>query len=180
MQRDLQREIVLGASDYAVDSRYADRYWTASLQAGQRVGAFGGTLVPYAGVQVLELRRGGFAENGAAGFGLRADASRYALSQGLLGTRYARGWRIGGALLDLHARAEWQRRLSQSGAIEASFTGVDARAPIALDLLGRDVGLLGAGIGADWGNASLSLDVDARSAAGRRDFGSSLDWRWRF
>jgi autotransporter-associated beta strand protein len=180
MQRDLQREIVLGASDYGVDSRYADRYWTASLQAGQRFGAFGGTLVPYAGVQVLELQRGAFAEDGAAGFGLRAEASRFARSQGLLGTRYARGWRIGGALLDLHARAEWQRRLSQSGAIEASFTGVDARAPIALDLLGRDVGLLGAGIGADWGNASLSLDVDARSAAGRRDFGSSLDWRWRF
>jgi autotransporter-associated beta strand protein len=180
MQRDLQREIVLGASDYGVDSRYADRYWTASLQAGQRFGAFGGTLVPYAGVQVLELQRGAFAEDGAAGFGLRAEASRFARSQGLLGTRYARGWRIGGALLDLHARAEWQRRLSQSGAIEASFTGVDASAPIALDLLGRDVGLLGAGVGADWGNASLSLDVDARSAAGRRDLGASANWRWSF
>jgi outer membrane autotransporter protein len=180
MQRDLQREIVLGASDYAVDSRYADRYWTASLQAGQRFGAFGGALVPYAGLQVLELQRGAFAEAGAAGFGLRAGASRFGLSQGLLGTRYAREWRIGGALLDLHARAEWQRRLSQSGAIEASFTGVDARAPIALDLLGRDVGVLGAGLGADWGNASLSLDADARSAAGRHDLGASAHWRWSF
>ncbi len=180
LQRDLQREIVLGASDYAVDSRYADRYLAASLQAGRRFGAFGGTLVPYAGMQALELRRGAFDEDGAAGFGLRADASRFALSQALLGTRYARGWRLGGARVDLHAHAEWQRRLSQSGVIEASFTGVDARAPIALDLLGRDIGVLGAGFGAAWGNAILSFDLDARSAAGRKDLGASAAWRWTF
>lgn len=180
LQRDLQREIVLGASDYGVGSRYADRYWTASLQAGRRFDAFGGTLVPYAGVQALSLQRGAFAEDGAAGFGLRADASRFALSQALLGTRYARDWRMGGARFDLHAHAEWQRRLAQSGAIEASFTGVDARAPIALDLLGRDIGVLGAGFGAQWRNATLSLDLDARSAAGRSDLGSSLAWRWSF
>ena len=180
MQRDMQREIVLGAADYGVDSRYADRYWTASVQAGHRFGAFGGTLVPYAGVQALELQRGAFAEDGAAGFGLRADASRFGLSHGLLGTRYARGWRMGGALFDLHAYAEWQRRLTQSGAIEASFTGVDASAPIALDLLGRDVGVLGAGFGADWGRASLSFDLDARRAAGRHDLGASAAWRWSF
>ncbi|MGN6112491.1 MAG: S8 family serine peptidase [Luteimonas sp.] len=180
MQRDLQREIVLGAADYGVDSRYADRYWTASVQGGRRFGAFGGTLVPYAGAQVLELQRGGFAEDGAAGFGLQAGASRLALSQALLGTRYARGWRLGSATVDLHAHAEWQRLLSQSGAIEASFTGVDARAPIALDVLGRDTGVLGAGFGADWGAARLSLDLDARRAAGRGDLGANLAWRWRF
>ncbi len=180
MQRDLQREIVLGASDYGVDSRYADRYWTASLQAGRRFGAFGGTLVPYAGVQTLELQRGAFAEDGAAGFGLRADASRFALSQALLGTRYAHGWRAGAAQFDLHAYAEWQRTLARSGAIEASFTGVDARAPIALDVLGRDTGALGAGFGAAWGNATLSFDLDTRRAAGRQDLGSSLNWRWTF
>jgi autotransporter-associated beta strand protein len=180
MQRDLQREIVLGAADYNVDSRYADRYWTASVQGGRRFGALGGTLVPYAGAQVLELQRGGFAEDGAAGFGLQAGASRFALSQALLGTRYARGWRLGGALLDLHAYAEWQRLLSRSGAIEASFTGVDARSPIALDVLGRDTGVLGAGFAADFGAARLSLDVDARQAAGRSDLGANLAWRWTF
>lgn len=180
MQRDLQREIVLGAADYGVDSRYADRYWTASLQAGHRFDALGGTLVPYAGVQSLQLQRGGFDEDGAAGFGLRADASRFALAQALLGTRYARGWRQGGARLDLHAYAEWQRTLSRSGAIDASFTGVDAGAPIAFDLFGRDAGVVGMGFRAAWGNATLSLDLDARRAAGRHDLGSSLDWRWSF
>jgi autotransporter-associated beta strand protein len=180
MQRDLQREIVLGASDYGVDSRYADRYWSASVQGGRRFGALGGALVPYAGAQVLELQRGGFTEDGAAGFGLQAGASRFAMSQALLGTRYARGWRLGGALLDLHAYAEWQRLLSQSGAIEASFTGVDARAPIAFDVLGRDTGVFGAGFGADWGAARLSFDVDARHAAGRSDLGANLAWRRAF
>lgn len=180
MQRDLQREIVLGADDYGVDSRYADRYWTASLQAGHRFRALGGTLVPYAGAQSLQLQRGGFEEDGAAGFGLRADASRFALSQALVGTRYARGWRAGGARFDLHARAEWQRTLSRSGAIDASFTGIDASAPIALDLFGRTAAAFGAGFAASWTNASLSLDLDARQAGGRRDLGSTLNWRWSF
>jgi uncharacterized protein with beta-barrel porin domain len=57
MQRDLQREIVLGSADYGVDSRYADRYWTASLQAGHRFALLGGTLTPYAGAQSLHLPR---------------------------------------------------------------------------------------------------------------------------
>jgi autotransporter-associated beta strand protein len=180
MQRDLQREIVLGNGDYGVDSRYADRYWTASLQAGHRFAMWGGTLTPYAGAQSLQLQRDGFDEDGAAGFGLRAGDSRFALSQALLGTRYARGWRAGGARLDLHAFAEWQRTLSRTGAFDASFTGVDANAPIAFDLFGRDAGVLGAGFGAAWGNATLSLDLDARHAAGRRDLGSSFNLSWNF
>ena len=180
MQRDLQREIVLGSADYGVDSRYADRYWTASLQAGHRFALWGGALTPYAGAQSLRLQRDGFDEDGAAGFGLRAGDSRFGLSQALLGTRYARGWRAGGARLDLHAFAEWQRTLSRSGAIDASFTGVDASAPIAFDLFGRDAGVLGAGFGASWGNARFSLDMDARQAAGRRDLGASANWRWSF
>ena len=180
MQRDLQREIELGRADYGVDARYADRYWTASLQAGRRIAFAHGTLVPYAGAQSLQLQRGGFDEDGAAGFGLRAGASRFALAQALLGTRYARGWRAGAARLDLHAWAEWQRTLARSGAIDASFTGVDARAPIAFDLFGRDAGVLGAGFGAAWGAAELSFDLDARHAAGRRDLGSSLNLRWGF
>ena len=180
IQRDLQREIVLGSADYGVDSRYADRYWTASLQAGRRFHVLGGTLTPYAGAQSLQLQRDGFDEDGAAGFGLRADASRFALSQALLGTRYARDWRAGGARLDLHAFAEWQRTLSRAGAIDASFTGVDASAPIAFDLFGRDAGVLGAGFGAAWGNATLSFDLDARHAAGRQDLGTSLNWRVSF
>jgi autotransporter-associated beta strand protein len=180
MQRDLQREIVLGAGDYGVDSRYADRYWTASVQAGRRFHAFGGTLVPYTGMQFLDLQRGAFAEDGAAGFGLRAAASRFALGQALFGTRYARAWHAGGALLDLHAHAEWQHRLLQSGAIDASFTGVDASAPIALDVLGREVGVFGAGFGADWGSSNLSLDLDARRGESRTDLGASLTWQLAF
>lgn len=180
MQRDLERELLLGAGRFGVASRYADRYWTASVQAGKRFDAMGGTLVPYAGAQALQLQRDGFAEEGAAGFGLRADASRFELSQALVGTRYARGWRLGGMRFDLHAYAEWQRMLSRSGAIEASFTGVDARAPLAFDVLGRDTALLGAGLAADWGAARLSFDLDARRAATRHDLAATAAWRWSF
>ena len=81
---------------------------------------------------------------------------------------------------DLHAWAEWQRTLSRSGAIDASFTGIDASAPIALDLFGRTAAAFGAGFAASWTNASLSLDLDARQAGGRDDLGTTLNWRWSF
>jgi autotransporter-associated beta strand protein len=180
MQRDLQREVLLGDADYGVDSRYADRYLSFGLQAGRHFDVPGGSLTPYVGAQALQLQRDGFREDGAAGFGLDAQASRLQVAQVLAGTRYRHDWRLGAARMDLHGYAEWQRTLSQHGAIEASFTGIDARAPLLFDLLGRDVGVLGAGFGAQWGAARLSLDLDARHGQSRTDLGANANWQVSF
>lgn len=180
IQRNLQREVLLGDADYGVDSRYADRYLSFGLQAGRHLRAAGGTFTPYIGAQALQLQRGAFREDGAAGFGLDALASRLGVTQALLGARYLRGWRMGAARMDLHGHMEWQRTLSQHGAIDATFTAVDARAPLMLDLLGRDVGMLGAGLGAQWGAARLSLDLDARRGQSRTDLGAAASWQLSF
>ena len=172
MQRDLQREIVLSDAGYGVDARYANRYLSLGMQAGRHLPVLGGTLTPYIGAQSLRLQRGAFREDGAAGFGLNAEASHLDVAQALLGTRYRHGWSIGSVRLDLDGHAEWQRTLSQQGAIEASFTGIDARAPLTFDMLGRDVGVLGAGLAAQWGASRLSLDLDARRGQGRSDLGA--------
>ena len=150
------------------------------MQAGWQVPAFGGTLVPYAGAQHLRLQRGGFDEDGADGFGLSAAGSTFDLSQALLGTRYRNARRAGTAVLDLHGRMEWQHTLAQDGAIQARFTGLGAYAPIGLDAIGQDVGILGAGFGAQWNHTRFSLDVDARRSLGQTDVGAFANWKVSF
>lgn len=169
MQRSLQREIVLGAEGFAVDSDYANRYTTLGLQAGHRFEMAGATLTPYLGVQSLRLDRGGFAEPGAAGFGLSTGGSTLDATQGLLGARFGREWRVGAARLMLQGRVEWQRTLSRSGSdIEARFTALDVWSPILGQGLDRDVGVFGLGMSSAlprWGR--LSLDVDGRNERGQ-------------
>ena len=182
MQRSLQREIVLGAEGFAVDSDYANRYTTLGLQAGRRFDLGGATLTPYLGVQALQLDRGGFTEQGAAGFGLRTDGSTLGATQALLGARLGREWRVGAARLMLHGRAEWQRALSQTGTdIDARFTAMDVWAPIRGHALDRDVGVFGMGLSGAlprWGR--VSLDVDGRRERGQTHGEASARWSLAF
>src|SRR5690606_5807824 len=123
---------------HGVAARYAAEYVSFGMQAGHRFDALGGTLTPYAGAQSLQLQRGAFHEDGAAGFGLDADASRLDITQAITGVRYRKAWNAGTARMSLQGYAEWQRTLAQRGAIEATFTAVDVRSPLALDLLGPE------------------------------------------
>lgn len=182
MDRSLQREIVLGATGFTVDSDRANRYTTLGLQAGRRLEWAGTTLTPYLGVQSLRMDRSGFAEFGAAGFGLSAGDSTLAATQALLGARFGRQWQLGAAQLMLHGRAEWQRTLSQSGTdIEARFTALDVWAPIIGPSLGRDAGVFGVGISSTfprWGR--LGFDLDGRSERGRTHGQAFVRWSLPF
>jgi len=181
-QRSLQREIVLGAEGFAVDSDYANRYRTLGLQAGRRFDLGGATLTPYLGVQALQLDRGGFTEQGAAGFGLRTEGSTLDTRQALLGARLGREWQVGAARLMLHGRAEWQRALSQTGTdIDARFTAMDVWAPIRGHALDRDVGVFGMGLSGAlrrWGR--VGLDVDGRREGGQTHGEVSAHWSLAF
>lgn len=169
MERAMQREILLGAEGFAVASDYASRYATLGLQAGHRFETAGGTLTPYLGVQALQLDRDGFAEAGAAGFGLSTAGSTLSATQALTGARFGRQWQAGAARVMVEGRAEWQRTLSQSGAdIAARFTALDVWSPILGQSLDRDVGVFGIGVSAGlprWGR--LSLDLDGRHERGQ-------------
>src|SRR5690606_155914 len=162
IQRDLQREVLLGDTRHGVAARYADEYVSLGVQAGHHFEALGGTLTPYAGAQSLQLQRGAFHEDGAAGFGLDANASRLDVTQAITGLRYRKAWNVGAARVSLQGRAEWQKTLSQHGAIEATFTALDARTPLVLDILGPETTVLGIGLATDWPTSRLTLDLDAR------------------
>lgn len=182
MQRDLRRDLVLGDSRFGTDSAYADRYYHLGVQAGHRFALRGGLLTPYLGVQHLRLQRGGFAEAGAAGFGLSADDSSLGATQWLAGARLQREWRWGAVNLSLSGRAEWQRTLAQSGRyIDARFTGLEVWSPIASDPFAREAGVLGLGFNARFARGGVfALDFDNRYEFGQqypRAFASwSLPW----
>jgi len=182
MQRSLQREVLLGAEGFAVESDYSSRYGSLGLQAGRRFDLNDATLTPYLGVQALRLDRGGFTEHGAAGFGLRTIDSTLATTQALLGARLGREWPLGGARMQLHARAEWQRTLSQAGTdIDARFTALDVWAPIRGHALDRDVGVFGIGLVSAWPRwGRLSVDLDGRIERGQTFGEASARWSLAF
>ena len=181
-QRSMQREILLGTEGFAVDSDHANRYSTLGLQMGQRFDVADASVTPYLGVQVLRLDRGGFAETGAAGFGLSAGRSSFSATQALFGARFGNDWLLGTARVGLHGRAEWQHTMSQSGAdIDARFTGLDVWSPILGQSLDRDVGVFGLGLTSGfprWG--TLSFDLDARHQHGRTQSQAFARWSSSF
>lgn len=181
-ERDLEREILLGAQAFGVDSHYNQRYSTASMQFGHRLRSDDGVLTPYIGAQALQLRRDGFAEQGAAGFGLSAGDSTLTATQALAGVRFDREWSLGTTRLALQGRAEWQRTLSQSGdEIDARFTAIDVWSPITGGALGREVGVFGLGLSALLRNGSrLGFDVDSRHADGRDYMQAQASWTVAF
>jgi len=176
--RRMQRDILLGGSRFGVAADYANHYSTLGVQAGHRFDLGGGTLTPYIGTQALQLDRDGFAEQGAAGFGLASAASSLEATQALAGARLERRWSLGPARVSLQGRIEWQRTLSQSGAaIDARFTGLDVWSPIGGAGLGDEAAVFGLGLQArlpKWGR--LGLDLDSRREHGRSYTGAFANW----
>ncbi|WP_082578378.1 autotransporter serine protease [Lysobacter sp. Root690] len=182
MDRDMRRDVMLGDSQFGTGSNYADRYFNVGVQAGHRFELRNGLLTPYVGVQSLRLQRGGFAEDGAAGFGLSADDSSLSATQLLAGARVQREWLLGSASLTLSGRAEWQRTLAQSGRyIDARFTGLDVWSPIASDPFAREAGVLGLGLSARFARGGvLSLDLDNRYEFGQQYPRALANWSFSF
>jgi len=158
--RDMQRQLFAGADWQGVSTRYAGSYTQAAVEAGHqwRVGAtaFG----PYVGAEQVRLRSDGFDERGGDGFGLRSAGWDVERSQAIAGMR-AR-WDAPG--FSLHGYGEWQQTLSSSGFdLQASFTGIEAWAPIAGFAPARSGGLVGVGF-ESWltPRARMLLGVDQR------------------
>lgn len=178
MQRWTQRDILLGGEAFRTRTDYADRYASVGVQAGLPLQVGHGRLTPYAGAQSLRLDRDGFSEDGAYGFGLSTAASSMSVDQALMGVRYATGWRAGSSSWDLQARAEWQRLLSQDGTdIDARFTAVDVWSPILGQAIGRDIGVVGLGVGTTLRNGSrFDVGFDARHDQGETWSRAMLRW----
>ncbi len=171
-ERDMQRSVFAGLDWQGVSTRYAGRYSQAAVEAGRqwRLGAV--ALAPYVGAEQVRLRSDGFDEIGGNGFGLRSVGWNAERTQAIAGLRTR--WDAAG--VSLHGYGEWQQTLSASGFdLQASFTGVEAWAPIAGMEPARSGGLLGVGL-SSWltPRSQLVLGLDQRFGPRGRDRMASL------
>lgn len=182
MNRDLQRELLLGDARFGTGADYSERYLNLGVQAGRHFRFGRGVLTPYVGAQALRLDRDGFHEPGAAGFGLSAGDSALSATQFLAGARLERQWRLGSAQLSLSGRAEWQRTLAQSGRyIDARFTGMEVWSPIVSDPFAREAGVLGLGLRARFARGgTFGLDFDNRYEFGQQYPRAFASWSLPF
>ncbi|KAF1015994.1 MAG: Extracellular serine protease [Stenotrophomonas maltophilia] len=164
-QRQLDRQLLLGASALGASSRYGGTFSTASLETGLRLGGARASLTPYVGASYMRLDSDGLSEQGGAGFGLRAGSSVASRSQALTGVRSERQWRR----WTLRGYAEWKQTLAQSGqGLQASFVGVDAWVPLIGAYRANGSGLFGLALDAWAGPAArLSFGVDQRIGGGQ-------------
>lgn len=176
--RDMQRQLFAGADWQGVSTRYAGSYTQAAVEAGHqwRVGA--AAFGPYVGAEQVRLRSDGFDERGGDGFGLRSAGWDVERSQAIAGMR-AR-WDAPG--FSLHGYGEWQQTLSSSGFdLQASFTGIEAWAPISGLAPARSGGLVGVGL-ESWltPRARMMLGIDQRFGPRGSDRMASLRLAYGF
>ena len=182
-QRQLQRNLLLGAQQDAVATQLSGGYTSASTEVGRRFeNARGISLTPYVGSQFVRIGNDGFAEASATGFGLRANAWDSSRWQGFAGLRADRGWRVGGIDLRADARAEWQQTLASRGELfDASFTGLSQWAPLQGIALGNRSSLLGLGVSANaGGNTAFRFDLSRRTGGAGASTMASLQALYRF
>ena len=181
-QRQMQRNLLLGAMQDAVATQLSGNYVGAFGEIGRRFDAGGIALTPYVGSQYVQVGNDGFDEAGASGFGLRANAWDSRRWQGFAGLRATRGWRVGDIDLRADARAEWQRTLSADGfAFDASYTGLAQWAPLQGIGLADRGSVVGAGLSANVGSrATFRFDLSRRSSPVGNNTLASLQAFWRF
>ena len=180
--REVERNVHLGLRSEGVNTLSGGDYAFANVETGYRfaMGAFG--LSPYAGSQYAHIHNDGFSEDGAAGFGLRAGGWSFDRWQAYSGLRLNRDWQMSNGLqLGWDARAEWQRTLSDSNPLLASFTGVEQWSPVSGLSMARQSNLFGMGFNARWQNGSLlRLDLSHRQSELGDNSMANVSYRYRF
>src|SRR5690606_34625223 len=94
--REVGRHLLLGTIAHGVQAKFSGDYSVAQAESGLRFGTASGHVTPFASMQYVRARRGGFVEEGAGGFGLRSDANVMDRWQAALGIRAAHGWHFAG------------------------------------------------------------------------------------
>ncbi|NYZ63163.1 S8 family serine peptidase [Luteimonas deserti] len=177
-ERDMQRQLFAGADWQGVSARYSGRYTQAAVEAGRRWHVGGAEFGPYLGAEQVRLRSDGFDELGGDGFGLRSAGWDVSRTQAIAGLRA----RWGAPGFALHGYGEWQHTLAASGFdLQASFTGIEAWAPIAGLSPARSGGIAGLGI-ESWlsPRARMAFGVDQRFGPRGTDRMASLRFAYGF
>ncbi|NID03319.1 autotransporter domain-containing protein [Luteibacter jiangsuensis] len=169
-EQDVNRQLLLGMSAQPVGTRYGGEYGIAFGEMGLNMNWAGSRVTPFVNLEYANIRREGFAEQGAGGFGLQANTQILDRWQAGVGLRASRRWLFGGGrALDFRLGAQFQRTLSSHGDVfDASFVGLQQWQPLIGVGLSRYRGLLNMGLKADL-SARTSLDFSYDYQTGQHD-----------
>ncbi|WP_043694025.1 autotransporter-associated beta strand repeat-containing protein [Luteibacter sp. 9133] len=169
-QQDVNRQLLLGTSAQGVGTRYGGDYNVAYGESGLNLDWAGTRVLPFVNVEYANIRRDGFAEQGAGGFGLQANAQTVDRWQAGVGLRASRRWDFGGGRsLDFRMSAQFQRTVASRGDVfEASFVGLQQYQPLVGIGLSRYSGLFNVGLKAALSELT-SLDFGYDYQRGQRD-----------
>ncbi|GAB3784669.1 autotransporter-associated beta strand repeat-containing protein [Dyella agri] len=178
LQQDVNRQVLLGYNTQGVSTQYSSNFSVAYGESGLYLNYRGTRITPFANVEYASIKRGGFAEQGASGFGLQSEAQTTTRWQAGLGVRASRHWNLGdGRAVDFSARAQWQRTLATRGDVfDASFVGVQQWQPLTGIGLSRYSGLLGLGLDATL-SARAALNFGYDYEVGQRESAQILSAR---
>jgi len=159
----MRRQLQLGDQFAGVASDGNGRYGVAYGESGYRLAVGGTQIAPYMNLQYAQVRRDGFNELGADGFGLKSAAQNTARWQAGAGLRATRDWKLArGGDLSVQAHMLWQQSFGLRGEVfDASFSGINQFAPVGGIGLSRYGGVFGTTL--DWRmtpRASLQLGYD--------------------
>lgn len=179
----MRRQLQLGNQFAGVASDVHGRYGVAYGESGYRFALGRTQLTPYMNLQYAQIRRDGFDELGAYGFGLKSAAQSTARWQAGAGLRASREWALaGGGSLSLQGRMLWQQSFGLRGDVfDASFSGINQFAPVGGIGLSRYGGMLGTTL--DWKmtpRASLQFGYDRYLGQGRQAQMASASFSWAF
>ncbi len=169
-EQDVNRQLLLGLDTQAVGTRYGGDYSVAYGETGLNLNLAGTRVIPFINVEYANIRRDGFTEQGAGGFGLQAHAQVLDRWQAGAGFRASRHWDFGGGRgLDVRASAQFQRTLASTGDVfDASFVGLQQWQPLVGIGLSRYSGLFNVGLKANLAT-DTSLDLGYDYQMGQRD-----------
>ena len=179
----MRRQIQLGNQVSGVGSDSTGRYGVAYGESGYQLALGHTRITPYVNLQYAQINRSGFAEAGADGFGLKADAQTTARWQAGVGMRASHEWMLaGGSMLSLQGRMLWQQSFGMRGDVfDASFTGINQFAPVGGIGLSQYGGVVGTSL--DWKftpRASLQLGYDQYVGQRQHAQMTSANFNWTF
>lgn len=153
----MDRMLLLGTHYQGVGTDFAGRYNVAYGEGGLHFGLGTLQLTPFADLEYDRVLRDGFVEQGAGGFGLKADAQTISRSLGGAGFKLARAWRFDAIRsLSVDAHVQWRRTLASSGTVfDASLVGMDEWRPLT-------------GVGLSRNSRVFGLDLNAKLSANTR------------
>lgn len=169
-QQDVSRRLLLGTTAQAVSTNYSGNYTMAYGESGLHLDWAGTRILPFASAEYARIDRGGFAEDGAGGFGLRAHAQTLDRWQAGVGLRAARHWSFTGDRgIDARVSARFRRTVASRGdAFDASFVGLQQWQPLVGIGMSRYSGVLNVGLDAAL-SARTSLKLGYDYERGERD-----------